>query len=664
VDEGRPARPSRVVVTELSPEVESGRFPAKAVVQDVLTVRARVFADGHDVVRAQLVWQDADHKTTVVPMTAVGNDYFEARVTPRQVGLASFQITGFVDALATWQDGALKKLSAGTLTAIDWQDGAAVMQAAAERAVSPQAVEWLTTTAETCAHPSAAFSRGARQLLKRLDGWGEEVAPPPDATKSPTRDVWVDPAHAAFSAWYELFPRSAGHAGQPGTFEDVVNRLPYVRALGFDILYLPPIHPIGATARKGPNNQPLSAAVADAPGSPWAIGSAAGGHTAVHPALGSLADFDRLVAAADAEGIKIALDFALQCSPDHPWVTLHPEWFRHRADGSIHYAENPPKQYQDIYPLDLSGEAYGDLWLACRDIILFWIRHGVHIFRVDNPHTKPFDFWEWLIRSVRRLHPDTVFLAEAFTRPAVMYRLAQLGFSQSYTYFAWRNTADELRQYIRELQSWPVHLFFRPNFWPNTPDILTSFLQEGGPGAFAIRAVLAATLGSNFGIYGPAFEEQVALPLAPGSEEYRDSEKYQLRTWHWDPSRGLGPLLTRLNHIRRQHDALKRFGNIVFHATDNPNLFAYSRHDAVSGDTLLVVVNLDPRWPQSGFTDLNLADLHIDPSAPFQVQDLLDDHAYTWQGSRNFVALAPSDRCAHVFWVDPRPARPAGAGVS
>ncbi len=650
MDPAPPPLPVRVVVTQLSPEVEGGRFPAKAVAGDPVVVRARVFADGHDVVRAQVEWQDAAGVATQLPLQPSGNDWFSAPVPSGPVGLARYRVRGFVDELATWHASARKKLDAGVLTPVDGLQGAECLDRAQARGSASRA-----PLADLARWWRDARPRTPAQLARRLEqvaALASTLDPPADAAVGPWREVWVDPPLAAFSAWYELFPRSTGAAGEPGTLATLRRRLPYVRQLGFDVLYLPPIHPIGRTGRKGPNNDPAPA-TADVPGSPWAIGAQEGGHQAIHPDLGTLDDFDTLVASAASEGLAIALDLAFQCSPDHPWVTEHPEWFRHRPDGTIQHAENPPKQYQDIYPLDLAGEACGPLWEACRDVVRFWIGHGVRIFRVDNPHTKPFDFWEWLIRSLRAEHPDLVFLAEAFTRPAVMARLAQLGFSQSYTYFAWRDTSADLRSYIEELQGWPQADFFRPNFWPNTPDILTAFLQAGGPAAFALRAVLAATLASNYGIYGPAFEEAVAEPLARGREEYRDSEKYQIRHWAWDPSRGLGPLLTRLNQVRRAHPALQRFGNVHFHTSDNPQLLAYSRQDAQRADTVLVVVNLDPAWPQSGFLTLDLSALGAAADGPFGVRDLLAGRTYQWDGAVNYVALSPDQQPAHVFEVVP-----------
>ncbi len=445
-------------------------------------------------------------------------------------------------------------------------------------------------------------------------------------------------------------------------------RLPYLTQLGIDVLYLPPIHPIGTTSRKGGDGAPV--AEPGEPGSPWAIGAPEGGHTAVHPLLGSIEDLDHLVAAAATRGIDVALDLAFQCSPDHPWVHGHPEWFRHRPDGSIRYAENPPKRYEDIYPLDFDTEAWRDLWDALLGVVEFWIAHGITVFRVDNPHTKPLSFWEWLIGSVKRSHPEAVFLAEAFTRPKVMYRLAKAGFTQSYTYFTWRQTRWELEAYLTELTRTEVADYFRPNFWPNTPDILTDQLQTGGPSIFAVRLVLAATLAASYGIYGPPFELQEHRPRHPGSEEYLHSEKYAVRHWDLKGRNSLAPLVGRINRIRRSHPALQFNDSLRFHRSENEQLLVYSKsrpHQETGadgapgreGDTVVVVVNLDPRHRQSGWIDLDLGVLGIVADRPFDVHDLLTDNRYQWEGPRNFVILDPQVFPAHIFHVHrPTPAPP------
>jgi starch synthase (maltosyl-transferring) len=461
--------------------------------------------------------------------------------------------------------------------------------------------------------------------------------------------VLVEPVRARYGAWYEMFPRSAGtDPTRSATFDEAAERLSYVAGMGFDVLYLPPIHPIGRSFRKGPNNSLES--TPDDPGSPWAIGSDEGGHTAVEPGLGTLADFDRFVESARAQGLEIALDLAYQASPDHPYVKAHPEWFRRRPDGSIKYAENPPKKYQDIYPINFESGAWESLWRELKEVIAFWIRHGVKIFRVDNPHTKPFRFWEWALAEIRREHPDTIFLSEAFTRPKVMRLLAKAGFSQSYTYFTWRNTSAELTEYFTELTQTDVREYMRPNLFANTPDILHEYLQHGGRPAFQIRLILAATLGASYGIYS-GYELAENVPVKPGSEEYLDSEKYQIRIRHWDDPNSLAELIARVNEVRREHPALQRDWGLRFHATDNPQLLAYSKRSEDGADVVLTIVNLDPVNMQHGFVQLPLTDWGLGPHSPIEVSDLLSLERYFWRGEWNYVRLDPQARPAHVLSV-------------
>jgi starch synthase (maltosyl-transferring) len=459
----------------------------------------------------------------------------------------------------------------------------------------------------------------------------------------------VERERARFSTWYELFPRSCGsREGRHGTFEDVIDELPRIAKMGFDVLYLPPIHPIGRVERKGRNNNPV-AEPGDV-GSPWAIGAKQGGHDAIHPELGTLEDFRRLVEEAKAFGIEIAMDLAFQCAPDHPWVEAHPDWFEVRPDGSVQYAENPPKKYQDIYPLHFEGSGWRELWAELLRVVLHWTDQGIRVFRVDNPHTKPYRFWEWLIREVREQHPDTLFLAEAFTRPRVMHELARLGFSQSYTYFTWRHTREELLEYVEDLTRGEPADFMRPNFWPNTPDILPEPLQVGGPPVFRLRLALAATLTASYGIYGPAFELCEATPRSPGSEEYLDSEKYQLRQWDLESRHSLAPLITRFNRIRRENPALQRNDTLRFLEIDNPELIAYAK-TSPDGDAIVVVVNLDPHHERSGWLELPLAELGLEGDRGYQMHDLLSDARYFWHGPRNWVQLDPASAPAHVFRV-------------
>jgi len=485
----------------------------------------------------------------------------------------------------------------------------------------------------------------------RIEAWaGDERGASTMGAEAP---LWADHPSARASAWYEMFARSASpDPSRHGTLADVEARLPYVASLGFDVLYLPPIHPIGRSHRKGRNNALVAGP--DDPGSPWAIGSDDGGHTAIHPELGTLADFDRLVAAARRHGIDIALDLALQCSPDHPWIREHPEWFRWRADGTVACAENPPKRYEDVVPFDFASPAAPQLWEALAGIVEFWVAHGVRRFRVDNPHTKPFSFWEWLIARVQAARPDVQFLAEAFTRPKVMRRLAKAGFTHSYTYFAWRNTSEELRDYVTELQRPEWSDVLRPHFWPNTPDILTPTLQDGGRTACALRFVLAATLAANYGVYGPVLELGEVRALERGKEEYLDSEKYEARHWDLrDPP--LAPLLRAVNAARRAEAAFTHDASLRFHGMDNPNLLAYSRRprDGEPGHAVLCIVNLDPRHAQSGWTRLDLGALGLpgDAAAPFVVEDLLDGARYAWGGPHNYVRLDPAKAPAHLLRI-------------
>jgi len=461
-------------------------------------------------------------------------------------------------------------------------------------------------------------------------------------------ELVADRKRAGFSSWYELFPRSAGtEPGHHGTFRDVEARLPYLADMGFDVLYFPPIHPIGRINRKGTNNT-LVAKPEDV-GSPWAIGAAEGGHKDILPQLGTHEDFRRLLANARELGIEVALDIAFQCAPDHPYVKEHPHWFKHRPDGSVQYAENPPKKYQDIYPFDFETEDWRALWDELKSIIDFWIAQGVKIFRVDNPHTKAFGFWEWVIDAIKRVQPDVIFLAEAFTRPRLMHRLAKLGFTQSYTYFTWRNTKQELTDYFTDLALGPGCQYYRPNVWPNTPDILHETLQSGLRPVFAARLVLAATLAANYGIYGPTYELLESAPREPGSEEYRDSEKYQLRHWTIERPDSLWSLIARMNRIRRENAALQSDGGLHFCRIDNDQLIAYLKIDAASGNVILTVVNLDPHQAQSGWVDLDVDALRLDGEQPYQVHDLLSDQRYIWRGRYNYVMIDPQRAPAHVF---------------
>jgi starch synthase (maltosyl-transferring) len=580
------------------------------------------------------------------PMEPLGNDLWRAEFTVDRVGPWEYAVACWVDHLTAWRDAFARRTEPADLR-LAARMGAELIGRSAERCEAADCAR-LEPWARILGEEGDVERLRAVALDEALFALARANAPRDGLTETEPRRVTVDRERAGFGAWYEIFPRScAAIPGRHGTFEDLDERLDGIAAMGFDVLYLPPIHPIGREKRKGKNN--AVAAEAGDVGSPWAIGAREGGHTAILPELGTLADFRHLVMATRARGMEIALDIAFQCAPDHPWVGEHPEWFRKRPDGSIQYAENPPKKYQDIYPLDFDSADWKGLWRALRDVFLFWIEQGVSIFRVDNPHTKPFAFWEWVIDDVKRAHPDVIFLSEAFTRPRVMHRLAKLGFTQSYTYFTWRTSRQELIDYFTELAHGEAAEYFRPNCWPNTPDILPYHLQNAGLGMFRIRLTLAATLSANYGVYGPAYELAENRPREPHSEEYLDSEKYQLR--HWDLARpgNLAPLMTRLNEFRRAHAAMRSNASLAFHATDNEALIAYSKREG--DDRVLVVLNLDPHHAQSGFVSVDLGVLGLDPGQAYEVRDALGGAAYTWYGSRNFVRLDPQQGPAHVFSV-------------
>ena len=644
---------SRVAIAELSPRIDGGRFPIKRIAGDTITVEAEIVADGHDLVGAVLLHRrEADADWTEVPMEALGYDRFRAEFRVTELGRHRYTVKAWVDRFHSWARDLGKRLDARQDVAVEILIGVALIEAAAARAKAAGAtVEARRLTAAARSLRAGGTKTAADALEPELAVLMTRHGERPFATvHDPELAVVVDREKARFGAWYELFPRSCSPVkGRHGTLRDVEARLPYVEAMGFDVLYLPPIHPIGRVNRKGPNNNARSRK-GDV-GSPWAIGSAEGGHMAIHPELGTLDDLRHLREAAAARGIELALDIAFQCAPDHPYATEHPEWFRLRPDGTIQYAENPPKKYQDIYPFDFETGAWQALWTELRSVVRFWAGEGIRIFRIDNPHTKPFDFWEWLIGDVKADYPDAIFLAEAFTRPAVMYRLAKLGFTQSYNYFPWRNTKEELTEYLTELTTTEVREFFGPNLWPNTPDILPEFLQFGGRAGFATRAVLAATLGPSYGVYGPAFEQCVAKPLAPGKEEYLRSEKYEIRHWDLEAEGNLAGLLGRLNRIRRENPAFRTNHDLRFHDVGNTELIAYSKATDDGSNQVLVVVNLDPHHVQAGFVELPLDDLGLDPVRPYQVHDLLSDARYLWHGKRNYVELHPDRDQANIFVI-------------
>lgn len=642
----------RVIIEGVKPEVDGGSFPIKRTVGEKVVVEADIFTDGHDTIYAVLLYRNArTSKWQESPMTLLVNDRWQGTFTVTEMGRYVYSLMAWVDPFESWRLGMGKKVLAAQEVSVDLLIGVQLIEAASQRAThdDAQRLQHVATrlranSASAAENVSLALSDEIAALMTRHADrsfavrYGKELG------------VVVDRKTACFSAWYEMFPRStAPTPGQHGTFKDCEARLPYIADMGFDVLYLPPIHPIGRTNRKGKNNT-LTPRPDDV-GVPWAIGASEGGHKAIHPQLGSLEDFRHFVIQAKAYGLDVALDIAFQCSPDHPYVDEHPAWFRWRPDGSVQYAENPPKRYEDIYPFEFDNNDWQGLWDELTGVVLFWIEQGVSIFRVDNPHTKPFRFWEYLIEQVKQKHPEVIFLAEAFTRPKVMHNLAKRGFTQSYTYFAWRNTKWELTQYLTELTQTEVKEFFRPNFWPNTPDILNEYLQFGGRPAFMVRLILAATLAANYGIYGPAFELCAHTAREPGSEEYLDSEKYQLTDWDIDRVDSLKSLLTRVNRIRRQNPALQGNDNLRFHDVDNEEIICYSKRTENRANIILTVVNLDPHHTQSGWVSLDLAELALEPDEPYQMHDLLGDARYLWHGSRNYVELNPEVMPAQIFLV-------------
>ena len=648
----------RAVVDAVLPVVDGGRFPAKRIAGEAVTVEAHCFTDGHDKIRVVLRWTlagsgGANHDGGAkheIDMRAQPNDVWLGEFTPPLPGRYQFTVIAWVDHFESWRREFERREDAGDIR-LALQTGAALIDESAARATGGDAMilaEWSAQLRATLEDP--AIETAAQKVLALDPARAAIVARYSDRSfaASKTLELTVDRKRAAFSSWYELFPRSAAlEPGVHGTFKDVESRLPYLAEMGFDVLYFPPIHPIGRVNRKGTNNS-LRAKPNDV-GSPWAIGSAEGGHKAILPQLGTFEDFDRLLNVARALDLEIAMDLAFQCAPDHPYVAAHPEWFKHRADGSVQYAENPPKKYQDIYPFDFESADWRGLWNELKSVVDFWIARGIRIFRVDNPHTKAFGFWEWLIESTRREHPDVIYLAEAFTRPKVMHRLAKLGFSQSYTYFTWRNSKQELTEYFTELTVGKGREYYRPNIWPNTPDILPETLQSGLRPIYAARLILAATLAANYGIYGPTYELMESTPREPGSEEYRDSEKYQLRHWTLQQPNSLWSLIARMNRIRRENAALQSDADLHFCRIDNDQLIAYLKVDPATTNVILTVVNLDPHQPQSGWVDLDVSALKFESDQPYQVHDLLSDQRYIWRGRYNYVLLDPQRAPAHVF---------------
>ena len=639
-----------VVIENLQPLLDGGHYPIKRILGEDLGVEADIFKDGHDVVAAVLKWRVVGKRAwRETPMNFVDNDRWRGVCTLYDEAIHEYTVEAWTDTFRSWQSEFEKKFEAGVSDLrSEAMEGAAIVEAAAKRARN-------RTDRERLLEFSEQISKGANSEVYAVAQSPElEVlmATYPDRSDAtqygPAPRVIVDRPAALFGAWYEFFPRSAEGVDDRGsTFRDCLPRLDDAKAMGFDVIYLPPIHPIGHTNRKGRNNS-LTCEPGD-PGVPWAIGSEAGGHKAVEPSLGTLADFDWFQKEVRKRGMEVALDFALNCSPDHPYVKEHPEWFYRRTDGTIKYAENPPKKYEDIYPLNFRCENWRELWAEIKSIVLFWADRGVRIFRVDNPHTKPVAFWEYLITGVRDKYPDTIFLSEAFTRPKLMKALTKAGFNQSYTYFTWRNSKRELIEYFTELTQTEMSEYFRPNLWPNTPDILPFVLQEGGRAAFMIRVLLAATLSPLYGIYsGYELCENEALP---GREEYLDSEKYQFKERDWNAKGNIKNWITRLNKIRKQNRALQLYTNLRFYPAENDAILFYGKMTAARDNIILVVVNLDPHRKQNSFVDVPIEQFGQMESDDYRVQDLLSGTTYTWRGRRNYVELDPNIQPAHIFLV-------------
>src|SRR5579875_298540 len=649
-EETGPRRPqalgaNRVVIESVWPQIDEGRHPVKRVVGDVLEVWADIFCDGHDALDACVRYRDVRaRKWHTAPMALVDNDRWRGEFRLESNTRYRYFIEAWRDLFATWREDLLKKRDAGQDTALELREGIALVRRAARRRPKPLAERLHALEAERDSESlqAALLDPGLLDLMRQCGG-RENLA-----RYRPTLEVIVDRPQARFGAWYELFPRSASNDAQRhGTFGDVIARLPYVRDLGFDVLYLPPIHPIGVQHRKGRNN--ALHAGPDDPGSPWAIGSPEGGHTAIHPQLGTLADFRRLVDAARDHGIEVALDLAVQCSRDHPWIREHPEWFDWRPDGTIRYAENPPKKYEDIVNLHFYRGALPSVWLALRDVVLFWAERGVRIFRVDNPHTKPVPFWEWMIREVQDRYPDVIFLSEAFTRPKMMRKLAKAGFTQSYTYFTWRHTKTELETYMTELAQTTPREYLRPNLFVNTPDINPPFLQTGGRAAFLIRAALAATLSSLWGVYS-GFELCEATPI-PGREEYLNSEKYEIKAWDWDRPGNIRGFIARLNRIRRDNPAFHDYKNLRFYPASDPNILFYGKADASRENVIWIAVNVDPHHAHEADIALPLAELGVDERAEIGVEELIAGARFDWRGRTQRIRLDPQGSPAAIWRV-------------
>ena len=644
----------RIAIEGISPEIDGGRFPAKAVAGEPVEVEADIFSDGHDKIAAALLYR-AEHEADwrEAPMALFDNDRWRGTFIPELNARYLYTIIAWRDRFESWRDEISKKHAAGVDIAVELVEGRNLIEEAVsaspragdeDRGVLAAVIAAVDATEDRTTRFEAMMAAGVSVAMERA------AAREALTQREPPLPLTVDRQRAAFGAWYELMPRSMSDDPQRhGTFDDVIGKLDYVSKLGFDVLYFPPIHPIGTAFRKGKNNTLTPGP--DDPGSPYAIGSPEGGHDAIHPQLGSFEDFARLVKAARDQGLEIAIDFAIQCSPDHPWIKDHPEWFDWRPDGTIKYAENPPKKYQDIVNVDFYGKGFPDLWYALRDIVLFWARHEVRIFRVDNPHTKPFPFWEWMIAEVQTQYPDAIFLAEAFTRPKVMKRLAKVGFTQSYSYFTWRNTKWELTTYLTELTQTDSKFVMRPNFFVNTPDINPVFLQTSGRPGFRTRLVLAASLGGNYGVYS-GFELCEATPV-PGKEEYLDSEKYEIKAWDWDRPGHIRPDIALMNRLRRAHPALQVFANVTFYNAWNDNILYYGKATPDKTDFILFAVNLDPHNAQGCDFEVPLWEFGLPDEASIEAEDLVNGNRFTWYGKIQHVWLDPHNNPYAIWRLNP-----------
>ncbi|NND63079.1 MAG: alpha-1,4-glucan--maltose-1-phosphate maltosyltransferase [Flavobacteriaceae bacterium] len=641
---------SRVVIESIYPQIDGGNHFIKAVVDQIIPVQADVLVDGHDVIAASVLFKHENDKNWQEHrMSSMENDRWSGNFTVSKQGHYSYKIQGWVDYALNWQHGTQRKIDDGQKVTSELLEGAEYLSSISKKANKTEAAylkELQSAFKDPARYDEAIAGATSEKLHQILSKYPEKKL----VNESEPLGVYVDRLKAQFSTWYEFFPRSAAsEEGKHGTFKDCIELLPRVAKMGFDTLYFPPIHPIGEVNRKGKNNT-TEAKDGDV-GSCWGIGSKEGGHKSIHPELGSEADFKKLVKEANKLGIEVAMDFALQAAPDHPWVKEHPEWFKWRPDGTVQYAENPPKKYQDILPIYFESKDWKNLWDEMLTAALYWIEEfGVQVYRVDNPHTKPYYFWGWLISEVKKKHPNVLFLSEAFTKPKVMHQLAKRGFTQSYTYFTWRNNKQELIEYVNELTTTDQQWFFRPNFWPNTPDINPWALQGSMESVYLQKYFLAATLSSNTGIYGPVFEFMEGAAL-PGKEEYLDSEKFQIRHWDWTQENKLTTLIARINELRKEHKALQQTNNIEFLQVENEQLLAYYKFDAAKESEIIAVVNLDPYYAQNGWIQLPLSEMGISEGQQIKVQDLITKSSYIWDKEWNFVELHPA-LPFHLFKVE------------